>query len=133
MDYGMVLHTYFLQKLLFAIPFLIAFIITLIAYGSAPKAVLGALDYILIGFLLGFLLQIISGTIFAYIVQQPLLPLKLRQEGLGFEEIARITSGYNILSLATNLVILLVSLTLVGYGVYELVNIAKNVLKTSAQ
>lgn len=131
MSNEVVLHTYFIERFILSIPFLVPFIITWITHRSAPKIILRPLSYIFIGFLLGFIIQVILDAIFVYVIQLPLLPLKLHQEGLSPKEIAMIISTYNILSMVTYVATLLTSLTLVGYGVYRLVNIVKNTKNTS--
>ncbi len=130
MSNEVVLHTYFIERFILSIPFLVPLIITWITYRSAPKIILRPLSYIFIGFLLGFIIQVILDVIFVYVIQLPLLPLKLHQEGLSPKEIAMIISMYNILSMVTYVATLLTSLTLVGYGVYRLVNIVKNTKNT---
>lgn len=86
---------------------------------------LKALDLILVGFLIGFAVQVFSSAVFAYIVQMPIPPLKLLQEGLSMEEVNMVEYQYGMMQTAVTVVAISVSLVFVGYGVYRLVYIAK--------
>jgi len=130
MDSMISLHAYFIERFVSSIPFLIPFIITWLAYRRAPKAISRPSSYIAIGFLLSFAVQVILGIVLAYVVQLPLLPLKLHQEGIPSKDIAVIVSMYNMSFMIVHVVVLLTSLTLVGYGVYKLVSIVKSNLKS---
>ena len=130
MDSMIGLHAYFIERFISSIPFLIPFIITWLAYRRAPKAISRPLSYITIGFLLSFAIQVILGIVLAYVVQLPLLPLKLHREGIPSKDIAVIVSMYNMSFMIVRVVVLLTSLTLVGYGVYKLVGIVKSNLKS---
>jgi len=132
MDGELGLHAYFIEGLMMSIPFLVAFIITLFTYRVAPKIISRPLNYILIGFLLGFIARVILSAVTAYVIQLPLLPLKLHQEGMSAKDIAIIISTYNIISMIVSIIIALTSLTLVGYGLYKLVGIVKDTLKIPA-
>ena len=114
MDSMIGLHAYFIERFISSILFLIPFIITWLAYRRAPKAIPRPLSYITIGFLLSFAIQVILGIVLAYVVQLPLLPLKLHREGIPSKDIAVIVSMYNMSFIIVRVVVLLTSLTLVG-------------------
>jgi len=119
----------FIRELISSIPFLVPLVITWITYRAAPKTFLEPLSYVLTGFLIGFIARVILSVVIAYIIQLPLLPLKLHQEGMNFKEVSMIISTYNIAYMLIGTITSLISLTLVGYGIYELVSVGKNASK----
>ena len=80
----------------------------------------GPLTYMLIGFSVGFLINIIGGLLGAYVYQLPLLPLHLHQEGLPAQAMAYKIFFYNTTFKAIYIASLFASLLLVEYGIYKL-------------
>jgi len=114
------LHMYFLYRLIVSIAFLIPLIITWWLRSTRLKDKPRPLIYILIGFAIGFLTNIIIGLLGAYVYKLPLLPLLLHQKGLPMQYITHIVSIYNTAFYAIYAVSLFVSLLLITYGIYRL-------------
>jgi len=114
------LHMYFLQHLIVSIAFLIPLIITWWLRSARLKDGSRPLTYILIGFAIGFLANIIIGFLGAYVIKLPLLPVLLHQEGLPVQDISHIVFIYSTILNAIYVASLFASLLLVTYGVYKL-------------
>ncbi len=116
------LHTYFLERLIISVAFLIPLLITWWLRNTRLKGKSSSLDYILIGFSIGFLANIIGGFIGAYICQLPLLPLRLHREGVPIHLMAYTVFLYSTIFKIVYITSLFVSLLLVEYGIYKLVS-----------
>ena len=79
----------------------------------------------LAGFLVGFLVRFVGSLFYNYVIQIPLLPVKLHEEGVPFEFIARTMALYDTAFTITYIVSLFTSLLLITYGVYRLVTILR--------
>ena len=108
---------YFIERLIVSTAFLIPLLITQwlrSKYKSKP------LIYVQIGLLIGFLANIIGGFLGAFVLQLPLLPLRLHQEGLHSQLIAQKVFLYNMAFKALYIVSLFTSLLFIEYGIYRL-------------
>jgi len=114
------LHMYFLERLIISAAFLVPFLITWWLRSTRLKGKSRSLDYILIGFSIGFLANVIGGFIGAYICQLPLLPLRLHQEGMPTHLMAYTMFLYSTIFKIVYIGSLFVSLLLVEYGIYKL-------------
>ncbi|RLE63141.1 MAG: hypothetical protein DRJ47_09785 [Thermoprotei archaeon] len=114
------LHIYFLERLIISLAFLIPLIITWWLRNTRLKEKSGPLTYMLIGFSVGFLINIIGGLLGAYVYQLPLLPLHLHQEGLPAQAMAYKIFFYNTTFKVIYIASLFASLLLVEYGIYKL-------------
>ena len=125
MDGGvyLLLDVYFFEHLLFSIAYLIPTVITWrLKKRTECEAEFRALNYISLGFFVGFIFYILGGLAGAYIYQIPILPLKLHQEGVPAETAARVAFLYNIVFKAIYLIAVYTSLLLVAYGLYKMLN-----------
>ena len=115
------LSAYFLKHLTASIAFLIplVFLWSIIRRGRIRSR---GLIYAFLGFFIGFLVQLVGGFLGAYVYRLPLLPLILRQQHLSAQEIARILFIYNTVFDAVYLSSLFISLMLIAYGIYRLLN-----------
>ncbi|RLF13689.1 MAG: hypothetical protein DRJ66_07375 [Thermoprotei archaeon] len=114
------LHMYFIYRLIISIAFLVPLIITWWLRSARLKDKPGSLTYVLIGFAIGFLANIIIGILGAYVYKLPLLPMLLHQRGLSMQSIMHIVSAYNTAFYVAYAGSLFVSLLLVTYGIYKL-------------
>ena len=120
---AILLHMYFLERLIISIAFLIPLVITWwVAQKYSLKGRFRPLTYILLGFSIGFLTNIAGGLLGAYIYQLPLLPLHLRQEGFSAQLIAYRLFLYSTVFKVVYIASLFVSLLLIGYGIYKLIS-----------
>ena len=115
------LSGYFIRHFLVSIGFLIAFILTWSARAKVREKAEG-LTYASIGFLIGFLGPLIIGFLGAYVYQLPILPLRLREQGMNMREIAQATLLYNLAFQTAYLASLLLALILAGYGIHRFIN-----------
>ena len=126
------LHLYFLERLAvsaaFAIPLLVA--LSSLRKGRS-KEESSALSYVVLGFAIGFLGNILGGLAGAYLYRLPLLPLELRRAGLSASAIARTVFVYNTAFKVFYIASLFASLSLVGYGVYKMASIRDHATGTS--
>ena len=115
------LHAVFLENLIVSVAFLVPLLVTLwLKKRASSGTISNSLNYVAVGFLVGFLSKLLSGFVKAYVIQLPILPLKLHEGGLPSEVIGRVLAHYNLAFLCTDTVLLFVSLLLVVYGVYRL-------------
>ncbi|RLE95323.1 MAG: hypothetical protein DRN04_00325 [Thermoprotei archaeon] len=114
------LHMYFLQRLVISIAFLIPLIVTWWLKSTRLKDTPRPLTYILIGFAIGFLANIIIGLLGAYVFKLPLLPLLLYQKDLPMQYLSHIVFIYNTIFNVAYVASLFASLLLVTYGMYKL-------------
>lgn len=112
---------YFIEHLIISTAFLIPLLTTQWLRSSRLKHKSKPLTYIQIGFSIGFLANIIGGFLGAFIVQLPLLPLRLHQENMPSQLIAYKVFLYNIVFKAIYIASLFASLLLVEYGIYRLI------------
>ncbi len=117
MDYT--LHIYFLKRLLIALAFLIPIIMISLIRRPISE---GSVAYIVAGLLVGFTTNIVAGFISAYVIQLPLLPLHLARLGLPPQDIAYQVFVYSTIFEVVYISSFLVSLSLVGYGIYRILN-----------
>jgi len=115
----LMLSMYFLKHLAMAIAFLIPFLILRMTNKQGVKST--GLTYMSLGFFIGFIAHLLGGFLGAYVCKLPILPLLLRQQNLGVQEISRISFLYSVAFDILYLGSLFISLTLVGYGVYALI------------
>ncbi len=124
-DAFMVLHLDFIKELIISIAYLIPLIIVWRLKSKSPDKLAGPLDYVLAGFMVGFLVRLVGGLIRDYVIQLPLLPLKLHEKGVPFEFVGRLTALYNTAFTMAYIVSLFVTLLLVTYGIYRLVTVLR--------
>lgn len=79
------------------------------------------LNYIFIGFLAGGIGKVFLTIIKNYIIQVPLLPSVLSQQGLAYEEISRIVSTYSIILVSVDVILIYAVTMLIAYGVYIMI------------
>ncbi|MCD6084542.1 MAG: hypothetical protein J7J20_03260 [Desulfurococcales archaeon] len=121
----MILHFNFIWDLVVSIAYLVPILIVWRLRSRTSSEVAGPLNYVLAGFLTGFLVRLVGGVLYNYVLQVPVLPAKMREWGASFEFIARTMWLYNTVFSIAHLVSLIASLLLVTYGVYRLVAILK--------
>jgi len=121
----MILHFNFIKDLVISVAYLIPLLIFWRLRGSSSDEVASPLNYVLAGFLVGFLVRFVGSLFYNYVIQIPLLPVKLHEEGVPFEFIARTMALYDTAFTITYIVSLFTSLLLITYGVYRLVTILR--------
>ncbi|MCD6278353.1 MAG: hypothetical protein J7J11_01585 [Desulfurococcales archaeon] len=121
----MILHFNFIWDLVVSVAYLIPLLIVWRLRNRTSSEAAGSLNYVLAGFSIGFLVKLVGGVLYNYILQVPLLPVKMHEWGASFESVARTMWLYNTVFSIANLVSLIASLLLITYGVYRLVNILK--------
>ena len=115
-----VLSAYFLRHLAASMASLIPLV--LLWFAGRRRTGFRKMSYVFLGFFIGFLVQLVGGFLGAYVYRLPLLPLILRQQHLSAQEIARILFIYNTVFDAVYLSSLFISLMLIAYGIYRLLN-----------
>ena len=124
-DAFMILHLNFIKELIISIAYLIPLIIVWRLKNRSPDELAGPLDYVLAGFMVGFLVRLVGGLIRDYVIQLPLLPLKLHEEGVPSEFMGRITALYSTAFTILYIASLFVTLLLVTYGICRLVTVLR--------
>jgi len=124
-DASMILHLDFIKELIISTAYLIPLIVVWRLKSRSPNSLAGPLDYVLAGFMVGFLVRIVGGLIRDYVIQLPILPIKLHEEGVSLELAGRITALYNISFTVAYIVTLFITLLLVTYGIYRLVMVSR--------
>lgn len=124
-DASMILHLDFIKELIVSIAYLIPLIIVWKLKSGSPDKLAAPLDYVLAGFMVGFLVRIVGGLVRDYVIQLPILPIKLHEEGCPSEFAGRITALCNITFTVAYIVSLFITLLLVTYGIHRLVMVIR--------